>query len=509
MDAETITRKWRDGELNAERLLDLLVEQARTIERQERTIETFRSELDGARRELSEAHREIKRLKERLGDTDGQQRTGHVDEEYSLKAEEKRRRGKRRRKQKSARRGRRPTEEKLARAERIEPVYPEGVPPEKCTLHRKRPVWRIEQGRAVLVAYHIYRGPSEVLPRMPGILKRCEYGLEILVTPAFQVYIVGLSMEKVCRELAFFWELELSKSQAETLLNRLAREWEPEFDALCELLAVSTVVHADETSWSINSVWALLSESVRLLLFGVPKDAATLETLLPKNLFAGVLVSDDAAVYRDFSLAQKCWAHLIRKAIKLTLLAPENTEYRRFLDGLLAVYHRACRFQQDKRLKRPGREKKVRELETELWGLCESRFCDESEPAEEAERDYRNLVGELMRLMRAEELFTFVLHPEVDGTNNEGERGLRDTAETRKTGRTNKSLRGARCRTVITSVFESLRRPLPEFTLRGVLEELHHWSASGVSRFRERLHAHGLALPERSPLDVLLPRPDG
>ena len=46
-----------------------------------------------------------------------------------------------------------------------------------------------------------------------------------------------------------------------------------------------------------------------------------------------MIVSDDAAVYRGFSKAQKCWAHLLRKAIRLTLLEPENAEYRRFLDG--------------------------------------------------------------------------------------------------------------------------------------------------------------------------------
>jgi transposase len=79
------------------------------------------------------------------------------------------------------------------------------------------------------------------------------------------------------------------------LLNRLARQWEPEFDALCTLLANSAVVHADETGWSINSIWAFLSEQALIILFGVHKDSATLATSLPKDLLSGVLVSDDAA----------------------------------------------------------------------------------------------------------------------------------------------------------------------------------------------------------------------
>jgi len=35
-------------------------------------------------------------------------------------------------------------------------------------------------------------------------------------------------------------------------------------------------VHSDETGWSINSVWAFLSEKVRVLFFGVHKNADTL-----------------------------------------------------------------------------------------------------------------------------------------------------------------------------------------------------------------------------------------
>ena len=57
------------------------------------------------------------------------------------------------------------------------------------------------------------------------------------------------------------------------LLQQLSRHWQNEFEVLCTLLANSLVVHADETSWSINSVWAFLSEKARVLFFGVHKDA--------------------------------------------------------------------------------------------------------------------------------------------------------------------------------------------------------------------------------------------
>ena len=65
------------------------------------------------------------------------------------------------------------------------------------------------------------------------------------------VHIVGLSFDKVVMLLHFFQNLTLSKSQADRLMNRLADRWEREFETLCELMADSLVVHADETSGSI------------------------------------------------------------------------------------------------------------------------------------------------------------------------------------------------------------------------------------------------------------------
>jgi hypothetical protein len=161
-------------------------------------------------------------------------------------------------------------------------------------------------------------------------------------------------------------------------LPQLARHWEQEFDQLCSLLANSAVVHADQTSWSINSVWAFLSEKARLLFYGVHKDAQTLQQILDPATFAGILISDDAAVYANFSQAQKCWAHLIRKAIKLTLECPDNAEYRRLADKLLDIYRRpagATRWSPELMPGGPGKSKPWR---TKSWSCavrCGSPNC--------------------------------------------------------------------------------------------------------------------------------------
>jgi hypothetical protein len=285
------------------------------------------------------------------------------------------------------------------------------------------------------------------------------------------------------------------------------------------LLANSLVVHSDETGWSLHSVWAFLSEKARLLFFGVHKDEETLKQILDPQTFAGLVVSDDAAVYANFTQAQKCWAHLLRKAIKLTLQEPHNATYRAFTDRLLEIYRAAGRVKGDGRLSDAGRTRKSAALDDAILELCGAMWTADLPPLEGPDNDYRRLVNEIMRLMLARELFAFVTataaeQPNgetqpVGATNNEAERTLRKPAEARKTGRTNKTLAGARRQTILTSVLESLRLYLTTFTLASVIAEIQRWFAKGRSCFTELLNQLQIPSPKQSVLDRVLPQPSG
>jgi hypothetical protein len=497
MDVEQFKDDVREGRISGDRLVELVV--------------TLQRELQAAKRRIEELQKQL-----------GGSATPKVAEPFSTRAEEQRQaaRGKTRPKRnRPQRRGRITTVEKIAQAARTEKVFPAGVPEADCRLSHTRPVWRLENNQAVLIAYEIYRGPKNQYGQIPGALGRSEFGIEIVVAIAQLVYVFGFSFDKVCLVLNFFQNLKLRKSQVDALLNQLSRHWESEFDLLCMLLANSAVVHADETSWSLHSVWAFLSEKVRVLFFGVHKDAATLQQILDPATFAGIVVSDNAAVYANFTQSQKCWAHLLRKAIKLTLLEPTNTEYRQFADGLLEIYRKACRVQRDGRLSDAGRARKVAALDDELLELCLPLWSQELPPLEGPDNDFRLLVNELMRLLLAQQLFTFVTAAPVElpngetrpvsGTNNEAERTLRGAAEARKTGRTSKTLHGARRRTIVVSMLESLRQHLSTFTLSSVIDEIRRWSDTGQSCFAKLLEKLQLRPPTQSLLDQVLPNPSG
>ena len=506
---ENLKRDVREGRINPERLIDLIVDSQRELQK-------AKHELDKAKHELDKAKERIAELEKKLDASS----TARTDEPYSMRAEEKRqeKRGKKK-KQKTpkGRRGRINTADKISMAERTERVFPAGIPESECDLSHVRPVWRLEENRLVLVAYEIYRGPRNQYGVIPGALGRSEFGQEIIVAIAHLVYVTGLSYDKVGLVFGFFQGLKLRKSQIDALLRQLSRHWEEEFETLATLLANSAVAHTDETSWSLNSVWAFVSEKARVLLFGVHKDAETLAKILDPATFEGIVISDDAAVYADFSKSQKCWAHLLRKAIKLTLQEPQNTTYRNLADRLLKIYHGACRVQRDGRLSDAGRLRRVADLEGEVCELCQPMWCADVTPSEGPANDYRLLLNELGRLVLAEQLFTFVTASPVTqpngeslpvaGTNNEAERTLRPVAEARKTGRTSKTFSGARRQTILTSVLQSLRLYLPSFTLATVTAEIQSWAVNGKSCFARLLAKLKIPLPEESLLERLFPAP--
>ena len=157
MDGKQLQQEVREGRVTAERLLQLLEAAQTRIQSLEALVQQLESKLAASG-------------------------TEKLDEAYSTKAEEQRRqargkKAKRKKKQKSRRRGRVTTAEKLAMAKHREPVYPEGVERDQCQLSHSRPVWRLLDGRAVLVAYDVYRGPRDEYGQIPGTLGRSEYGL--------------------------------------------------------------------------------------------------------------------------------------------------------------------------------------------------------------------------------------------------------------------------------------------------------------------------------------------
>ena len=167
MDAQQLKEDVRAGRIAADRLVDLIV----MLQKQ---LQDTQKQLQDAQRQLQDAQRRIEELEKQCSGRVPEK----LDEPYSLRAEEQRQqaRGNRqRRRNKPGRRGRITTAEKVGQAERSERVFPQDVPEHECRYSHTRPVWRLEHGRAVLVAYEVYRGPGNRYGAIPGVPGRSPF----------------------------------------------------------------------------------------------------------------------------------------------------------------------------------------------------------------------------------------------------------------------------------------------------------------------------------------------
>ncbi len=492
-------------EAQVQRLRALVQQQAAELRHGEKSLQALEKLAAQRQHRIDELEARLKPYEPVLpaaGEAGGEE-AGPEAKRYSVADEENRHRPQRRRPK--SRGGRKTLAEKIQQTQRRVAVYPAGKSPADCRFVRTRVAWRLEAGQAVFIAYDLYAplagGPAATVPELG---QDGEYGIEWAIILAYLMYLAGLSLDKARAVIRFFTGLSLGKSQADALLTRLTKDWEAAFEEICRLLACALVVHVDESGWKVGqqgrSVWVFLSEKLCVLLFGKPKDLATLLSLLDPETFEGTVVSDDSALYRKrFRQAQKCWAHLLRKAIRLTLLYPAEEHYREFLDTLLGIYRDAKRSAADKRLKEPGRRKKVLGLESRLWTLCGAYFAvDVPADAPAGERAFINLNHELLRLAEGNELFLFVLNPAVPATNNAGERAFRFVAGERATGRTSKTDRGAHRRSVLGSVLTSLSMQWKPFTLATLLEYVLSALGSGARLFEEWFPALSPSSPARA-----------
>ena len=460
-------------------------------------VERLLGLLEKSDARIAELERKIEKLSKSV----------RIEEPYSVASEEKRQQAADSKKKRNARNkslknklGRKANDVKLKAAVRTEPVYPTGFAKGQCVVSHTRPVWRLEKNKAVIVAYEVWvHKPTKTYGKIPGVIGRSGYGLEFILAVAYQVYSLGLSLDKVVLLTQFFQDLKIGKSQIDSMLNQLARHLEGEFDHLCSLTANSMILHADETSWSIRSVWAFISEKARVLLHGVHKDAETLESIINPAVFGGLVVSDDAAVYGRFSKVQKCWAHLLRKSVRICLLDPENKQFEILRDGLFEIYRSAKRLKVDGRYSDDGRYEATLEIQDRLHAL----ICPECEKHEGnaysgALEEYRLLILEILKLSVDDALFTFVTTPTAvrpngtelpaSGTNNEAERTLRPAARARNTDQASKTTLGARRRTIIVSTMESIRCYVKGYTLASITDELLSWQTKGISCFERTLN---------------------
>lgn len=249
--------------------------------------------------------------------------------------------------------------------------------------------------------------------------------------------------------LATIHRVRLSVGEISELLTRLHRQVRPAIEELKRSVQRQAVVHGDETGWREDGqngyVWCLATDgptAIRYYEYDRRRNREVVTRLIGSG-FRGHLVSDFYGAYNVYNGPhQRCWVHLLRDLHKL------QEEHQP--DGEIVAWALAVRYQyldacQAQALAEPTeRERWYAALwrRTELLGL---------QYAQVTKHPCQALAKRLLRHL--DELYQFVLYPDVPADNNLAERALRPVVVQRKISGGTRSRAGSETRLGLASLF--------------------------------------------------------
>jgi hypothetical protein len=162
--------------------------------------------------------------------------------------------------------------------------------------------------------------------------------------------------------------------------------------------------------------------------------------------FEGVLTSDFYAGYNHVAcFHQRCWAHLLRDVKKLVLVFPDYKELEKIKKKISWFFIQAKEVQQQL-LKLEDRHTQRRKLEKQLLRFTKPYLKDKIHP-------FHTLAKRIDYFI--DELFTFMLDPTFDPTNNPAERAIRHQVIKRKISGGTRSSKGSHTQEVLTTLFST------------------------------------------------------
>lgn len=264
--------------------------------------------------------------------------------------------------------------------------------------------------------------------------------------------IYRLPLAHIQRLLAQVYGLRLSVGGIQNLLALLRAQLAPTREAIRAQTRASPSQHIDETGWRENGrngyIWAQATDGprpTRAFTYVQSRAGEVADRLL--DGYEGVVVTDGYAAYDHLVCPkQRCWAHILRTAHKLTQDHPEDAPLRVWVDGLKGLYEQAVAVATNEGVSERQRAAAANDAERRVRALARCYRRARAHPAHALASWLHSHEGEL---------FTFVRTPDVSGTNNLAERTVRPFVIGRKISGGSRSPHGSAVRCDLATVFDT------------------------------------------------------
>ena len=326
---------------------------------------------------------------------------------------------------------------------------------QRCGRTRTRTIEDILESLRTLVTEHtIHRDycpacRKHVEPVVPDAMPNAAVGHRTAALSAWLHYGVGVSIAQVRELLAGQFRTHLSAGGLVAAWQRLAEVLHPWYQQIAQEALASAFLHADETGWRMNGVtwwlWCFANRTTCYYLIDPSRGSPALEKFFAEA-FDGVLVTDFWPAYNAFATQRQCClVHLLRELEKVDQDNRSPT-WQEFAKMLRRLVRDGIRLRKRPDFTPAQYASRILRIDRRLMELARGQYDD---------ADARRLAARLLK--HADELFTFLDHPEVTFDNNLAERMIRPAVILRKISQCNRSEKAAAVQAVLMSVYRTLK----------------------------------------------------
>jgi transposase len=289
-----------------------------------------------------------------------------------------------------------------------------------------------------------------VYPEVPEVIDNCHFGLHFLLYITYLRYVMNLPDNKIATLLNDIYDAKVSEGTIVEYLKRAARIFGNEYERIKEQMKELKTCHYDDTGQRVSGMnrwlWVFISNEVMLYYSSKSRSKKVVVEILGEE-YNGVTVQDFYPSYDQApGLKQKCWSHLIRDARDLAEKKKPPPEAKEFHEGLQQIFKDA-----KEALKQLGTEDernstyaafvdRLKGFATKCW----------------QHYDVKRLAKRTLKY--SDELFTFILMPGVEPTNNHAERALRPCVVQNKIWGCHRTEDGAKNRDILMSVIGTMKQ---------------------------------------------------
>ncbi len=288
-----------------------------------------------------------------------------------------------------------------------------------------------------------------VYPEVPEVIDNCHFGLNFLLYITYLRYVMNLPDNKIVTLLNDIYDAKVSEGTIVDYLKRAAQIFGAEYERIKEQMKDLKTCHYDDTGQRVDGMnkwlWVFISNEAMLYYTSKSRSKKVVVEILGDN-YNGVTVQDFYPSYdKAPGMKQKCWSHLITDARDLAEKKKPPPDAKEFHEELQQIYKDA--------------KEAVKQLSTEEErSSVYDAFIDRLKMFATKSWQHHDVKKLAKRVLKySGELFTFILMPGVEPTNNCAERALRPCVVQNKIWGCHRTDAGAKNRDVLMSVIGTMK----------------------------------------------------